>query len=171
MVMFTIPSNVSDLRRSYLVIGVKRNHRYFSKMGCKKRSSKVDTGGWQNNLIDSPSERSHAGTRLDDTFVREREREKALTRNRMKVGSSFKTTALISGILVYVCTGGAGGSNRAGALRTKGWRRLENAFPVGYLDQPRKEDRFQGSFRATCARSPSSSVTSKKDLKERGWRG
>lgn len=41
-------------------------------------------------------------------------------------------------------------------------------FPVGYLDQPKKEDRFQGSFRATCARSPSSSVTSKKDLKEGG---
>lgn len=105
----------------------------------------------------------------------EREREKALTRNRMKVGSSFKTTALISGILVYVCTGGAGGSNRAGALRTKRWRRLENAFPVGYLDQPRKEDRFQGSSRATCARSPPSSsssvVTSKKDLKEREGEG
>lgn len=61
-------------------------------------------------------------------------------------------------MLVYVCTGGAGGSNRAGALRAEGWR-LGNAFPVGYLDQPKKEDRFQGSSRATCARSPSSSVT------------
>lgn len=84
----------------------------------------------------------------------------------MEVGSSFKTTALISGVLVYVCTGGAGGSNRAGALRTRR-RRLENAFLVGYLDQPKKEDRFQGGFRATCARSPSSSVTARRTKKGR----
>ena len=64
-------------------------------------------------------------------------------------------------------SGGAGGSNRAGALRAEGWR-LENAFPVGYLDQPKKEDRFQGSSRATCARSPSSSVTAGKRLKGNG---